>query len=184
MRPTDLAAIGIALATSLLVVQTTWTPPLIEPPEATAHIGERVRIQGMVVDLRLYDDAARFVLVGGGGAVHAWAPSTDWLEDSWVEAVGTIDRQGGRPLLRVESATDTTGIPKHADIVMVARDPAAHVDRLLTIQGHLERSVLEGKGVALRTTANGAGPATLEGVLRYEPDCLCYILHVDPAWTP
>lgn len=185
MRPLDLAAIGLTLATCLLVVQATWSPPLVSPAEVDARVGERVRMQGMVLELRQYDDTRRFILVAEGAAVHARAEGLAFVEDTWVEVTGTIDREGGRPLLRVESVqANTRRAADHVDLVMLAREPASHADRLITVQGYMERSTLEGKGVSLRTTTQGDGPATLQGILRYEARCVCYIFHVDRPWTP
>ncbi len=184
MRPTDLAAVAVTLAASLLIVQATWTPPDVALADVGLHTGERIATQGMVIDVRRYDDVTWFTLVADGVAVHARAEGLALGEDSWVEVTATVDRDGGRPLLRVETIIRADNAhADHIDILALALEPAAYADRLISVQGHLERGVLEGKGSALRTTAHGGGAVTLEGVLRYEPRCLCYMLHVDP-WTP
>ncbi len=184
MRPWDLAAIGITLATSLLIVQATWNPPEISPADAGGHVGERVRMQGMAIDVRQYDDVARFVLVADGAAVHARAEGIVVQTDTWVTVTATIDREGGRPLLRVETLQAQAANPADfVDLVTLAREPAQHADRLIQVQGYLERGILHDKGVSLTTTAHGAGSVTLSGVLRYEACCLCHTFHAD-AWTP
>lgn len=187
-RPYDLAAIALVLAATLVWVEAGWQPPRIDPSQASAHIGERVQVEGMVVELRHFSDGGgRMVLADGGAALHVIVRDTgDVVQEAWVVAEGSLRRDGGMPLLEAE-ATWTTAVPEGDEVPLVrlATRPADHVDRLVRVPGTAGRGVLEDAGHRVRLVGEAEeGPQRLDGILRYDTSCLCYAFHVGRPWQP
>lgn len=186
-RPYDLAAVALVLAACLVLVEAGWQPPRIDPSQAADRIGQRVEVEGMVIELRHFSDGSgRMVLAAGGAAVHASVPETEGLvQEAWVVARGLLRRDGGLPLLVAETVRTT--IPPVADLVplpRLANHPEEHVDLLVQVAGTAGGGVLADAGHRMRLIGeHEPGPQHLEGILRYDGSCLCYAFHVG-AWRP
>lgn len=186
-RPLDLAAVALVLAAGLFIVEATWAPPLVGIDEAAVRIGERVRMEGMALDIRRFSDGTgRMVLSADGTALHVHLASAGAIEaNDWVRVEGTLRRDGGLPLLDAEKAAvvarpDMGKTPLSA----IAQRPASYLDTLLHVQGFVQRGMIEDDGHRVAVDGDvDPGFQAVQGVLRYEARCLCYTLHVAP-WTP
>lgn len=191
MRAHDLAAMALAGVAVLVVVQATWVPPTIAPGEAHEHVGQRVRVEGMVTDVTMFPDGAgRLRLAADGhGLLARFDAPLDVQRGAWVTASGSVEQRDGLPLLRIESlSTGTPPATPRDDMDVVAAAPQEHLDRLLRLSGDLDgpRFTSEGHTVRLAQSVAARGPHDVVGVLGYEASCLChtFLVHEARPWTP
>lgn len=189
-RATDLAAVALVLGTSLLVVQAQWDPATVSPAEAQHRVGERVHVEGLILDVRSFDDGSgRFTLAADGAAIHArYRAGLVPVESAWGRATGTVGRDAGVPLLEVDALVEiATNQAPTMSLAVVALEPQEYALQRVQVQGYAERQSLRADGVslALRGAIPDEGRYTVSGVLRFERDCVCYALHVAEAapWT-
>jgi hypothetical protein len=163
--------------------------------EAATWEGQSIRLEGWAQDVRKDPSGAlRLHLVDGAASVAVRVPSpAEASAGERLVAVGRLTRSGGNLALLVEDAADLRRVAGPPGLRPswheVAESPQGWAGRSLTLAGTLERATFSAEG---RSVAVGQGPwpreGTLEvtGLLRFEPDCLCYVLDAREvrAWTP
>lgn len=189
-RATDFAMLALIGVATMLAVQASWEPPEITPAMARDHVGQTVRVEGMALDVRYFDDgSAAFLLVADGMALHARTDAAEGLaETTWLHATGDILRIDGAPMLDADTwQVRRPPLDDHTSLGAIAVQPAAHVDRLVNVPGHVEADHLhDGPHAILLEGGPAGGPAVLQGIVRYQPTCACHVLHVAEAlpWSP
>lgn len=187
MRLADVSAAALIAVAVLLVIQATWTPILIAPGEAGDHIGQQVRVEGMLVDAWWTDDAGRGTIVAQGAMLRAWFDDAHGLTRGAMVALrGTLELDDGLPLLRVMDVEVLQPERLEAlSLAAVARDVPALLDHAITIRGDVAGRTLSDAGHSIRLVGDVPdGDRFVHGALRYHAPCLCHVLVVSDAWTP
>ncbi len=186
MRSSDLVAVAVLGIAGLVIVQATWTPPTITPSQAHEHIGQRVRVTGVLVDVQWYDSGGRGDIVADGGLLHVRFLERHPLPTgTLVHLEGLLDREQGLPLLVAQDVETRQAEPTDAlSLAAVARETAALDNRIITVRGDVEGRQLLAEGHAIRLAGHlpPDGPATVTGAFVYQASCLCHRISVT-TWT-
>lgn len=190
--------IALALALvgcGMLVAMAATHGPAIAPADAAAHVGQDVSVTGYVRDLTVRDGTARFVLAAGGHGVPVQLEGPPPDPGALVTVEGRLSSFGGT--IRLHSDTHTVAqAPDAAAISLaeLARDPTPWTDRPLRLIAVPEGDRLVQGDHAVHVTGLPAplegtalsGVHAVEGILRYEAACMCYVLqaHASVPWTP
>lgn len=175
MRASDLAAVAVLLGASMLAVHAQWEAPTITPAEASRHIGHHVRIVGYAWDVQDFGDAGRLAVVADGSAIHARFSGA--APTGWIAAVGVLRHDGGHPLMEIRSWQPATVDATPVTLAAIAAEPATFADSAIEVEGFVDGRRIVADGVTLRVEGAADGFHRVVGLLRYEPACMCYVLH-------
>lgn len=163
--------------------------------DAQAWDGQTVALEGWAQDvLQGADGVLRLTLVDGSASVAVRiGADADVREGERLSATGRLSRTGGSLTLLVDASGQVRSLAQptaeRPSWSALADDPTAWTGRRITLDGAIDRGRFVGEGATLQTGSGPwprAGLATVTGLLRYEPECLCHVLDADGVrpWTP
>lgn len=143
--------------------------------------GQRVRLEGVVRDVRSVNDGYRFQLVGGGKVVDATLPEPPV---GVIELDGVLGRRAGALHVWGTAWRPANGSAPPTDLASLAESPEVHLHQLIAVSGWFEKGTLrDGEGHRIQAKGNWtAGAQTAKAMLDYAPSCACYVLEWVSPW--
>ena len=172
-----------ALAIAMLALLT-WSAPgaaRIHPADAAAHEGQRVLVEGVVVDVRAWPDGdVRTTIAQDGAGLVVQHDGEAPRRGAWLAAAGNLRRAGGELRLHADSVTwQAAPASATTPLALIALEPAAFVGRFVSVRGEADSTWLRDGDHAIRL---GDGPwltgaVRADGTIGYDAGCVCHRLH-------
>jgi hypothetical protein len=191
-RPRHLVAAALVCLAALPLLHAV-PAPAVAPGEADRYEGQRVRVEGIVVEATRWSQSTRLIVAQHGHALPVLVEGDAQVQPgAWVTAAGRLERFRGELLLRVgsEHALVSGPAPRVArpDWSQLAAEPTKWSNRVIELNGTIEGRRFADGGIHV-TTGDGPWPkrgaATVQGVVAYDAACFCYRMHAHAVtpWT-
>lgn len=167
-----LPIVAAAIAGVLLLQTST---PTILPADAPNNEGNTVTVRGLVVE----QAGNWFTIAAGGTALRAWSkepPSTGEM----VAATGRIESNPWTMFVD-NWKTEPTEFPT-LTLAAFSENPDDYLLKNVQITGKAKSNHLASDGRTIRLNEPLNGPVQVNGIIQYQPDCLCHQLVIH-SWT-
>jgi hypothetical protein len=144
--------------------------------QAASHEGERVRAEGVAMEIHDTPNGQRLILVGDGARLDVLTAQHD-LQEGPLRVDGILARRSGVLALLAEEAQPLDDPGTLVALSLIASDPRRWTDRPVRVDAIVHSNALtdpEGHRLAVARGAFAAGPFDGLILVAYNEACLCY----------